>query len=249
MNIAHLVEAILSLANLTGANLKRAVLGSTILTDIDLSQTKELESVRHPGPSPLGIDTLYRSKGRIPDEFLRGAGVPENVIEHLLPIIRVGGEPIQYHSCFISYAHADEDFAKRLHARMRQEKLRVWFAPEDMKGGKKLHEQIFEAIQVHDRLLLVLSDHSMKSEWVMNEIRKARETERRESRRKLFPIRLVDFKRLKPWSCFDADSGKDLAVEVREYFIPDLSDWKNHDAFEEAFQHLVRDLKADAKEA
>lgn len=58
----------------------------------------------------------------------------------------------------------------------------------------------------------------------------------------------------------DADSGKrlahyqpplfpsassDLAVELREYFIPDFSNWKNHDAFETAFARLLKDLKAD----
>jgi len=37
--------------------------------------------------------------------------------------------------------------------------------------------------------------------------------------RKLFPIRLVTMETLQAWACFDADTGKDLAVEVREYFI------------------------------
>jgi hypothetical protein len=125
--------------------------------------------------------------------------------------------------------------------------MRVWFAPEDLKGGEKLYEQLFDAIQIHDRLLLVLSEHSIKSEWVMTEIRKAREVERRENRRKLFPVRLMDFDTLRKWTCFDADSGKDLAVEVREYFIPDFSDWKKHDAFEKEFARLQADLKAEGK--
>lgn len=123
--------------------------------------------------------------------------------------------------------------------------MRVWFDAEDMKGGKKLHEQIFEAIQIHDRLLIVLSEHSIQSEWVMTEIRKARETEKKEKRRKLFPIRLTDFETLHDWTCFDADTGKDLAVEVREYFIPDFSNWKDHDAFESAFARLKKDLEAE----
>ena len=121
--------------------------------------------------------------------------------------------------------------------------MRVWFAPEDLAGGKKLHEQLFSAIQINDKLLLVLSAQSLQSEWVMTEIRKAREIEKKEDRRKLFPIRLVDFESLRAWTCFDADSGKDSAVEVREYFIPDFSNWKNHDAFEAAFARLQEDLK------
>jgi hypothetical protein len=54
----------------------------------------------------------------------------------------------------------------------------------------------------------------------------------------------VPLKTIKEWKCFDADFGKDLAVEVREYFIPDFSNWKAHDAFEAAFDRLVNDLKA-----
>ncbi len=62
-------------------------------------------------------------------------------------------------------------------------------------------------------------------------------------------MRLVDFETLRDWECFDADSGKDLAVELREYFIPDFSHWKEHDQFEVAFSRLLKDLKADTNAA
>ena len=44
--------------------------------------------------------------------------------------------PIQYQSCFISDSSRDEEFARRLHEKLRGEKLWVWFAPEDMQGGR-----------------------------------------------------------------------------------------------------------------
>jgi hypothetical protein len=105
--------------------------------------------------------------------------------------------------------------------------------------------RFFEAIQIHDRLLIVLSEHSIQSEWVLSEIRKAREVEKKEKRRKLFPIRLTGFETLRDWTCFDADTGKDLAVEVREYYIPDFSNWKvladgHPAAFESAFARLKK---------
>lgn len=156
---------------------------------------------------------------------------------------------IQFYSCFISYSTKDEEFARRLHGRMRDAHLRVWFAPEDIQGGKKLHEQIETAIRVYDRLLIVLSGASLQSEWVMTELRKARKAERQSGKRKLFPVRLVDFETLRDWECFDADSGKDLAVELREYFIPDFSHWKEHDQFEDAFARLLKDLKTDVSAA
>ena len=234
-------------ASLSSANLGEALLAGSIFADSDLSEVLGLESVSHQGPSTIGIDSLYRSQGKIPDEFLRNAGVPEEIID-VARSIRAG-PPIQWYSCFISYANRDEEFAHRLHTRMRQANMRVWFAPEDLKGGKKLHEQLFEAIQIQDRLLLVLSEHSIRSQWVMTEIRKAREVEKKEERRKLFPIRLVDFDMLRAWTCFDADTGKDLAEDVCEYFIPDFSNWKNHDTFEAAFAKLQKDLESKAKPA
>jgi hypothetical protein len=39
---------------------------------------------------------------------------------------------------------------------------------------------------------------------------------------------------------------KDLAVEMREYAMPnDFSNWKDHDAFETAFARLLKDLRAE----
>jgi len=84
----------------------------------------------------------------------------------------------------------------------------------------------------------------MNSEWVRTEIAKARKRELRETRRMLFPVRLVDFETLRDWECFDADTGKDSAREIREYFIPDFSNWKDFDSYQQAFQRLLSDLKA-----
>jgi uncharacterized protein YjbI with pentapeptide repeats len=243
---ADLTNVQLDGANLTSAqldetNFTEAQVGETIFGDNDLSTVRGLETMRHWAPSTIGIDTLFKSDGRISEAFLREAGVPDDFLTFVPSFV---GAAIQFYSCFISYSHEDEDFAQRLHSRMRSEKLRVWYASEDMKGGKKLHEQIFQAIQIHDKLLLVLSKDSMQSEWVMTEIRRARKVEREENRRKLFPIRLVNMDAIGQWECFDADTGKDLAIEIREYYIPDFSLWKEHDAFEAEFAKLLRDLRA-----
>jgi hypothetical protein len=204
---------------------------------------KGLDAVNHVAPSYVSIDTIYKSEGQIPESFLLGCGVPDSFIVRI-PALIGGLQPIQFYWCFISYSTKDEEFARRLHERMRAEKLRVWFSPEDIQGGKKLHEQIERAIQVHDWLLLVLSENSIHSEWVITEIRKALKVEIKDGRRKLFPIRLCNFDTPRDWECFDADFGKDLANEVRQYFIPDFSNWKNHDHFESAFAKLLRDLRA-----
>jgi hypothetical protein len=244
LHSAGLTYADFTDAKLIGANLRRALLGWTKLANTDISVVKGLDAITHRGPSTVGIDTLYKSRGDIPVVFLQGCGVPDEFITYL-PSLVGARQAIQFYSCFISYSHRDEEFSKRLHSRMRDAHLRVWYAPEDIKGGQKLHEQIDTAIQLHDRLVLVLSENSLQSEWVMTEIRKARKIENKEKRRKLFPIRLTDMETIRKWECFDADIGKDLAIEVREYYIPDFSNWKNHDSFEAAFNRLLRDLKAE----
>jgi hypothetical protein len=258
---ASLHGAVLDLATLDGANLRRtefreakligtvlgnadlseARFGMTVLDNIDFSSVIGLEQTRHYGSSAFGIATLYRSKGIIPEIFLRGCGVPEEFITFAKALVT---NPIEYYSCFISYSTKDQSFADRLYVDLQNKGVRCWFAPHDVQGGKKLHEQIDEAIRLHDKLLLILSPHSMASEWVKAEIAKARKREIRDYRRVLFPIRLVSFETLRDWECFDADTGKDSAREIREYFIPDFSNWKNHDSYEEAFTALIRDLKA-----
>ena len=238
---ADLREADLSHATLEGCDLEGARLGFTTFGWNDLRNAKGLDALEHEGPSSIGFDTILQSKGIIPEKFLRGCGVPDELIALARSLVT---SPIQFYSCFISYSTKDQDFADRLYADLQNKGVRCWFAPHDVQGGRKLHEQIDEAIRLHDKLLLILSPHSMESEWVKTEIAKARKREVRDRRRVLFPIRLAPFETLRDWECFDADTGKDSAREIREYFIPDFSNWKDHDSYQEAFQRLISDLKA-----
>jgi hypothetical protein len=238
---ANLSGANLSGANLGGARFNEAQLDETIFGDTNLRDARGLDACIHLGPSILDHRTLAKS-GRLPLAFVRGCGLPDKLIEYLPSLLN---EPIQFYSCFISYSTEDQPFAERLHADLQNKGVRCWFAPHDIQGGKKIHEQIEEAIRVYDRLLLILSAHSMNSQWVRTEIAKAIKRERRENRRMLFPVRLVSFEALRDWECFDADAGKDSAREIREYFIPDFSNWKDFDSYQKAFERLLSDLKAE----
>ena len=243
---ANLAGADFTGADFDGAILSAARVGYTKFGECDLAAAMGLDSVRHAGPSTVGIDTIYKSQGKIPKSFLRGCGVPETFVTQIDELI--GAEDgIQFYSCFISYSSKDEEFAWRLHGRMRDAQLRVWFAPEDIKGGKKLHEQIETAIRIYDKLLIVLSEASLQSEWVMDELHKGFKAERDAGKRKLFPVRLTDYETLERWECRDSLSGKDLAEELRQYFIPDFSNWKDHDQFETAFARLLKDLRTEER--
>ena len=177
----------------------------------------------------------------MPPIFLRGCGLPEGLITSIEELLQ--GRARLY-SCFISYSTKDQAFADRLYADLQAKGVRCWFAPHDIKGGRKIHEQLDEAIRLHDKLLLILSEHSMASDWVGTEIANAREREAREKKQMLFPITIAPFEEVRKWKLFDADRGKDSAREIREYYIPDFSAWeRDNGAYQKEFDKLVAALK------
>ena len=222
------------------------MVGHTVFGDNDLSETKGLETVQHTGPSTIGIDTIYKSKGKIPEIFLRGAGVPDTFIAYISSLTR---SAIEFYSCFISYSTKDQEFADRLYADLQSNGVRCWFAPHDMAAGKKVHEQIDQAIRLYDKLLLILSPASMESAWVETEISKARKREINEGKRVLFPVRLVEFQTLKNWERLDADTGKTLPGKSANISYRISVPGKDNDSYQKAFQRLLRDLKAESQKA
>jgi len=241
---ANLLEADLSGANLGGANLRRAeldranfrnaLMGDCTLADVDLSSLRGLETVYHYGPSSISIDTIYRSKCHIPEAFLRGAGVPEDFILYMRSLV---GKPIEFYSCFISYSSKDQEFAVRLHTDLQQQGVRCWFAPEDLKIGDKFRTRIDESIRVYDKLMIILSENSIRSAWVEKEVETAFEKERWRNTLALFPIRLDDAV---------MQTGEAWAADIRRSrHIGDFTRWRDHDSYQEALGRLLRDLKAE----
>ena len=236
---ANLVRARFSMTNINRAIFEKADLANadfstTLIGDTDLSIAKGLETVIHSGPSSIGIDTIFRSKGNIPEAFLRGAGVPDIFIEYAASL---AAKPIEFYSCFISHSSKDAALAERLHADLQAKGVRCWFAPEDLKTGDKFRFKIDEAVRLHDKLLLLLSKNSVASDWVEKEVETAFEKERKEKRTVLFPIRL-DRAVMKIPDGWPADIR-------RTRHIGDFTHWKNQDAYQKAFERLLRDLKSD----
>jgi hypothetical protein len=252
---ANFSDANLDRANLSGANLGGAFLGGarlrrtllsaailaeaacdeTSFADVDLSEVKGLDSVEHQGPSTIGIDTLFRSRGKIPEAFLRGCGVPESVIVQRYALIGAM-DPIQFYSCFISYSSQNRPFAERLNADLQARGVRCWFDEKDLKTGDKIRDRITEAIRVHDKLMLVLTQQSIASDWVEGEVEAALERERMEKKTVLFPIRLDEAV---------IESQKGWAAHIRQTRrISDFRGWENHGQYQVAFARLLKDLEA-----
>src|SRR6266516_6436021 len=231
---AALMEAIFRKAILNKTDLSQAYMQSTIFGDVDLSLVVGLDTVEHYGPSTIGIDTIYRSQGNIPEAFLRGAGVPDSFIEYTRSLV---GKPIDYYSCFISYSSNDQAFARRWYADLQGTHVRCWFAPEDLKIGAKMRTSIDESIRLHDKLLLILSDYSVASQWIEQEVERALARERKEDKVILFPIRLDQ-------TVMDIEEGWPALIRNTRN-IGDFTRWKRHDAYQKAFARLLRDLKAE----
>ena len=189
--------------------------------------------MQHRGPSPLSIKTIYLSEGDIPEVFLRGAGVPDAFITYVRSLVV---RPIDYYTCFISYSSKDDPFARRLYADLQSHGVRCWFAPEDMKIGDRIRHHIDESIRLYDKLLLVLSEHSVRSRWVEHEVEMALAKEGKSNRRVLFPIRLDE-------AIIEIDQDG-WPSEVRHTrHIGDFTRWKQHDDYQQAFERLLRDLQ------
>jgi hypothetical protein len=218
-------------ADLTDADLNEAWIGWTTFGDNDLSTTKNLGSVRHSAPSTIGLDTIYRSHGKIPLEFLRGAGVPEGFLTYMHSL---AANPIEFYSCFLSYSSKDVSFATELHTRLRSQGVRCWKDSEDLKIGDKFQEEIEKAIRLQDKLLVVLSENSVNSTWVEREVEAAFEKEQRQRSVVLFPVRLDDAV---------MDCSRPWAANIRRTrHIGDFRMWKDHDLFQLSLDRLLRDL-------
>ncbi|GHO98889.1 hypothetical protein KSF_089370 [Reticulibacter mediterranei] len=221
-------------AHLNGANLADAYLNSTSFGDRDFREINGLKTVRHRGPSPLSINSLYLSEGDIPESFVRGTGASESFIEYMRAL---AAKPIDYYTCFISYSSKDQNFVERLHADLQHEGVRCWYAPEDLKIGDPFRKRIDESIRVHDKLLLVLSEHSVNSAWVEKEVETAFEKEHRSHKLVLFPIKLDE-------TVMHTDQA--WAADIRRMrHIGNMSQWKDHDAYQRGLQRLLRDLKQE----
>ena len=250
---ANLYAASLFRANLLGANLiksnlygtnfsennliavtfDKAICGYTIFAFNDLGETNGLDTIIHQAPSEIGIDTLNKSQGNIPEAFLRGCGVPDQMIEYAKSL---KSSPIKYYSCFISYSQKNDEFAQRLYNDLQAAGVRCWFAPHDMKIGDKIRPMIDESIRVHDKTLLILSEHSVQSDWVEHEVEHALDIEKERKKNVLFPVRVDE-------AVMESKTGWAGNVR-RQRHIGDFTRWKDHDAYLTAFERLLQDLKA-----
>ncbi len=184
--------------------------------------------------STIGIDTIQRSRGKIPDAFLIGAGVSEQL---LACIHSSGRAPFDYFTCFISYSSHDKDFVENLYRDLRKAGVLCWFAPESLKAGDKFPTEITEAVQSREKLIVVLSKNSLDSNWVEQEVILARQREGKGKREVLFPIRL---------DSAILHSAIEWAAPIRKRrHIRSFENWQHPPNYQKMLIGLLNDLRKE----
>lgn len=93
-------------------------------------------------------------------------------------------------SIFLSHSSVDKPFVRKLAADLRRAGFYVWVDEAEIKVGDSLIEKIEDGIDNTDFLGVVISDNSLKSEWVTREVRIALNQEIAGRRVKVLPILL-----------------------------------------------------------
>jgi hypothetical protein len=232
---ASLYDSILIHTNLSGVDLSGVELGHTTFADNDLSSARGLNSVVHHLPSSIGIDTIYKSKGNISEDFLRGAGVPDDFLDYARALRE---RPVQFYSCFISYSSKDQRFCDRLYSDLQAHRVRTWYFPEDAKWGNPVWVEIDRSVKIYDKLVVVCSIHSLQSGPVQREIERALNREDREKKDVVFPIRLDNY-------IFDGWKHE-RRDDVLRKVIGNFAGWnRSATKYSSAFNRLLRALQAE----
>jgi hypothetical protein len=135
---ARLDDAALRFVDLDGANLSGVHMARTIILGTDLSHANGLAEVVHVAPTSIDarvFDLTAEGLANDPfrqsevEQFYRGAGVPEHLIEYYRSRI---GKPIEFYSVFISYSHQDKAFAKHLFESLQSHGVRCWLDEHQM---------------------------------------------------------------------------------------------------------------------
>jgi CheY-like chemotaxis protein len=144
---------------------------------------------------------------------------------------RAKGE--DFYSCFISFSSAQESFAARLYSSLQERGVRCWFAPESMDVGAVMRPTIDRAISEHERFVLVLSEKSVASQWVQQEVEKALEVERRLGSTIILPIAVDD-------AVYHSDAGWACLLKNSR----NIGDFRQtgDEAFGKPFNRLLRAL-------
>jgi hypothetical protein len=216
---------------LAGADVAESRLRGTTF-NCDLSKVVGLDKLLYQGHTSILSTAAIKYFGEeVPIRLLIGCGHTD---EEALQIKASAAGCSAYRSCFISYASQDEPFAHLLHGRLQKEGVPCWFAPQDLQIGAQTRVVLDDAVYGQERLVLVLSSASVKSQWVEKEAETALERERETGQPVLLPIRIDD-------SIFSVSRG--WAADIRR--TRHIGDFRRRGSYDESVSRLLLALRHD----
>ena len=229
---AFLAETTFSRTDLRGADFTHARLARCVFADVDLSETLGLDAAIYFPPSTVGVDTIYRSRGKIPRNFLRGTAVSEQFLGKVWSLVSSG-----FHRCFMSYSSRDEPFPAQLYDRLWANGVQCFKFSEDAKGGAPVWEEISQRIQENDKVLLICSENSLRSGPVLRELERALAREDSEGKTILFPV-YIDRYLFDRWN-------HHRKPDVLRTTARSFCGWQDWASFDKSLAQLVADLRTD----
>ena len=251
LDFADLTGALLTGALLTGARVQHASFSYTVIVSASLAGVLGLSDARHRGPSSIGADTFELTAAGLTSQpetqrhevftFLRKAGVAEPYIEAMRLSI---AKPIEFYSCFISYSHADKEFARLLYDRLQGLGIRCWLDEHELLAGDNIYDAVDRGIRLWDKVLLCCSETALTSWWVDQEIDSAFEKERRLQKERGKKVTLVIPLDLDGY-LFKWQDGK--GSKLRERYALGFAGWdKDAQLFGERVDLVIKALRSDA---
>jgi hypothetical protein len=155
----------------------------------------------------------------------------------ILPYPPVPPTELDSQKIFISHSQLDDVFARPLYRDLEGRGIACWFAPENMLIGEKILDSIEAALRRYRRVLLILSEESIKSSWVEREVKMAFEMEKASGLTLLYPIKIDN--------AIDNASLEWVSDLHRQRNIGDFSNWGNPEAYKRALDRLVRALQSE----
>jgi uncharacterized protein YjbI with pentapeptide repeats len=222
-------KCIFDSSDFDNSDLMRLIFNGCVIKNV-----KGIDSIKIYGENFIDIDTIINSYNFNNFHFFEQMGVQKEVIRLLSGLPQFGSS---YYSCFISYCNQDKKFVKKLRDDLFNNGVKVWYMAEDIKIGDKIRDKIYSEISNHDKLLVVLSNNSIGSSWVEEEVYKALSEEDVKNNIILFPIMLDDILSLsKPW----------IEKIKNSRYIANFVEWdKEPEKYISSLKKLLQDLKKE----
>ncbi|MDA0834519.1 MAG: pentapeptide repeat-containing protein [Planctomycetota bacterium] len=239
LNEASLTETLLidtqfKKSSLIGTNFSRALIDKTHWQDctlawatfgnVNLGTASGLDSFMHLAPSCIGIDTLYRSNGKISESFLQACGLPEAFLD-TWPKFKDTNDPVQSHVFFIRFGEKDRVFAEQLQLGLTKRGLRCWLNDKSENSEDTTEPQYFRSEHLWEKIIFCASSHSLGAPWGEQEINMYFDKEKRYSKDQGKPVQAFVVVNLDGY-LFGGNWKSPHVKEVGNRIVADYAGWR-----------------------